>query len=55
VAFVERLLRIGLVMLPGSYLGEAGAGFVRVALVPTLAGCQEAIARLEAAGAGVEP
>jgi acetylornithine aminotransferase len=55
VAFVERLLRIGLVALPGSYLGEAGAGFVRFALVPTLAGCREAIARLEAAGAGVEP
>ena len=55
VAFVERLLRIGLVTLPGSYLGEAGAGFVRFALVPTLAGCHEAIARLEAAGAGVEP
>jgi acetylornithine aminotransferase len=55
VAFVERLLRIGLVVLPGSYLGEAGAGFVRFALVPTLAGCHEAIERLGAAGAGVEP
>jgi len=55
VAFVERLLRIGLVALPGSYLGGAGAGFVRFALVPTLAGCREAIARLEAAGAEVEP
>jgi len=55
IAFVERLLRIGLVTLPGSYLGEAGAGFVRFALVPTLAGCREAVARLEAAGAGAEP
>ena len=55
VAFVERLLRIGLTMLPGSFLGAAGAGFVRVALVPTLAGCREAVARLEAAGAEVEP
>jgi succinyldiaminopimelate transaminase len=54
VAFVERLLRIGLVALPGSFLGAAGAGFVRVALVPTLARCREAVARLEAAGAGVE-
>jgi len=55
VAFVERLLRIGLVALPGSYLGGAGAGFIRFALVPILAGCREAIARLEVAGAGVEP
>ena len=50
VAFVERLLRLGLVSLPGSYLGAGGEGFVRWALVPTLAQCREAIARLEAAG-----
>ncbi len=50
VAFVERLLRLGLVALPGSYLGPGGEGFVRWALVPTLAQCREAIARLEAAG-----
>ncbi len=49
VAFVERLLGLGVVALPGSFLGAAGAGFVRFALVPTLAGCEEAIARLEAA------
>jgi acetylornithine aminotransferase len=55
VAFVERLLRIGLVTLPGSFLGTAGAGFVRVALVPTLARCREAVARLEAAGREVAP
>ncbi len=50
VAFVERLLRLGLVALPGSYLGPGGEGYVRWALVPTLAQCREAIARLEAAG-----
>jgi acetylornithine aminotransferase len=50
VAFVERLMRLGLVSLPGSYLGPGGEGFVRWALVPTLAQCREAIARLEAAG-----
>ena len=55
MAFVERLLRLGLVALPGSFLGAAGAGFVRVALVPTLARCREAVARLEAAGGRVEP
>ena len=50
VAFVERLLGLGLVALPGSYLGPSGEGYVRWALVPTLAQCREAIARLEAAG-----
>jgi acetylornithine aminotransferase len=50
VAFVERLLRLGLVSLPGSYLGPGGEGYVRWALVPTLEQCREAIARLEAAG-----
>ncbi len=54
LAFVERLLRIGLVALPGSFLGAAGAGFIRFALVPTLAECREAIRRLEAAGAALE-
>jgi succinyldiaminopimelate transaminase len=47
VAFVERLMRLGIVALPGSYLGEAGAGFVRWALVPGVEACREAIARLE--------
>ncbi len=50
VAFVERLMRLGLVALPGSFLGAAGAGFVRWALVPPLADCREAITRLEALG-----
>ena len=54
VTFMERLLRIGLVVLPGSFLGAAGAGFVRFALVPTLADCGAAIERLEAAGKEVE-
>jgi acetylornithine aminotransferase len=55
VAFVERLLGLGLVILPGSYLGAAGAGYIRFALVPTLEECREAIARLETAGGGLEP
>ncbi len=54
VAFVERLLGLGLVALPGSFLGAAGAGFVRVALVPTLARCEEALRRLDAAGGNLE-
>lgn len=51
VAFVERLLRIGLVALPGSYLGAPGTGYIRFALVPTLAECGEAVERLRRAGA----
>ncbi|HEY3216210.1 MAG TPA: aminotransferase class I/II-fold pyridoxal phosphate-dependent enzyme [Candidatus Eisenbacteria bacterium] len=45
-AFVESLMRVGVVATPGSYLGEAGAGYVRWALVPTLEQCREAIGRL---------
>lgn len=47
VAFVERLMRIGIVALPGSFLGAAGAGHVRWALVPTVEECREAVLRLE--------
>ncbi|MCC6652852.1 MAG: aminotransferase class I/II-fold pyridoxal phosphate-dependent enzyme [Candidatus Eisenbacteria bacterium] len=46
VAFVEKLLRLGIVTVPGSFLGHGGEGFVRFALVPTLAQCHEAIARM---------
>ena len=53
VAFVRELLRAGVVATPGSFMGEAGAGFVRWALVPTLADCREALTRLDAvAGTG---
>jgi acetylornithine aminotransferase len=48
VAFVEKLLRLGIVCVPGSYLGPGGEGFVRFALVPTLAQCREAIERMAA-------
>jgi acetylornithine aminotransferase len=47
VAFVESLLKLGIVTTPGSFLGPGGEGYVRWALVPTLAQCREAIARLE--------
>ncbi|NOT33250.1 MAG: aminotransferase class I/II-fold pyridoxal phosphate-dependent enzyme [Candidatus Eisenbacteria bacterium] len=48
VAFVEQLMRLGVVVTPGSYLGVGGEGFVRWALVPTLASCEEAVTRLAA-------
>ena len=53
VEFVRRLMRAGVVALPGSFLGAAGAGFVRWALVPTVDECREALGRLDAMrGAG---
>lgn len=51
VGFVERVLRVGVVAMPGSYLGAGGEGFVRWALVPTPEDCREAIARLEGVAA----
>jgi acetylornithine aminotransferase len=46
-ACAERLLRHGVVFAPGSYLGDAGEGYVRIALVPTLEECERAAAILE--------
>jgi succinyldiaminopimelate transaminase len=46
-AAAERLLRRGIVVAPGSYLGEAGEGYVRIALVPALEQCEHAAAILE--------
>ena len=41
-AAAERLLEGGIVVAPGSYLGDAGEGYVRVALVPTVEDCERA-------------
>jgi succinyldiaminopimelate transaminase len=38
----QRLLDRGLILTPGSYFGEAGEGYLRLALVPTLAQCERA-------------
>ena len=46
-ACAERLLAHGIVVAPGAYLGAAGEGYVRVALVPTLAECKRAAEILE--------
>lgn len=40
--FAKRLLESGIVVAPGSYLGEHGEGYVRMALVPTLEECEQA-------------
>jgi succinyldiaminopimelate transaminase len=45
--FSERLLGHGVVVVPGSYFGPAGEGYVRFALVPTEEECAEATALLE--------
>ena len=48
-AFAERLLETGIVVTPGAYLGAAGEGYVRFALVPTEEECARAAALLEQA------
>jgi acetylornithine aminotransferase len=53
VGLVRDLMRVGVVATPGSFMGQAGAGYVRWALVPTLAECRQAIERLDALPAPV--
>jgi acetylornithine aminotransferase len=48
-AFAERLLEHGILVTPGSYLGAAGEGYVRVALVPSEEECARAVEILEGA------
>jgi acetylornithine aminotransferase len=40
--FATRLLDRGVLVAPGAFFGEAGEGYVRVALVPTLGECRRA-------------
>ena len=46
-ALAERLMADGIVLAPGSFFGPAGAGYLRLALVPTLAECERAAERLD--------
>ena len=48
-AFAERLLEHGVLVAPGSYLGAAGEGYFRVALVPSEEECARAVEILERA------
>ncbi len=41
-AFARRLLEHGILLAPGAFFGPAGEGYVRMALVPTLADCERA-------------
>jgi succinyldiaminopimelate transaminase len=45
--FAARLLEHGVAVAPGSYLGPSGEGYVRLALVATLAECERAVEILE--------
>ena len=47
-AWVESLMKKGVVATPGSFMGAGGEGYVRWALVPTLEQCHEALKRIEA-------
>ena len=47
-AFAARLLDRGVLVAPGAFFGGAGEGYVRVALVPTLAECRRAAELLAA-------
>lgn len=46
-AFAERLLEHGVLVAPGSYLGAAGEGYFRLALVPSEEECARAVEILE--------
>jgi succinyldiaminopimelate transaminase len=46
-ALAERLTEEGIVLAPGSFFGPAGAGYLRLALVPPLAECERAAERLD--------
>ncbi|MHB8619833.1 MAG: aminotransferase class I/II-fold pyridoxal phosphate-dependent enzyme, partial [Chloroflexota bacterium] len=46
-AFAGRLLEHGVVVSPGSFFGQAGEGYVRLALVPTIEQCSRAAAILD--------
>ena len=46
-AFALRLLQGGVVVAPGTFFGEPGRGYVRMALVPTLEQCRKAVDLLD--------
>ncbi len=50
---LELLDRADVVVAPGSFFGPEGEGFVRIAMVPTLAECERAAAALDRIFAGV--
>ena len=47
-ALAAEWLEAGVVVAPGSFFGPAGEGYLRLALVPSLADCERAVSRLRA-------
>jgi len=45
--FADVLLQHGMIVSPGTFFGPAGAGYVRIALVPTLDECRRAATILD--------
>ena len=43
VATTDRLLEAGVVVSPGRFFGDGGEGYLRLALVPTLEECEQAV------------
>ena len=43
LAAADRLLEAGIVVSPGTFFGEGGAGYLRLALVPTIEECEAAV------------
>jgi succinyldiaminopimelate transaminase len=48
IAFTDGLLEAGIVVSPGRFFGPGGEGFIRLALVPTVAECTDAADTLRA-------
>jgi aspartate/methionine/tyrosine aminotransferase len=46
-SFATRLLELGVLVAPGSFLGPSGEGFVRFALVPSENECARAVEILQ--------
>jgi succinyldiaminopimelate transaminase len=47
LAYAEQWFELGVLPLPGSWLGAGGKGFLRIALVSSPEDCREAVQRLE--------
>jgi aspartate/methionine/tyrosine aminotransferase len=49
LAVTDRLLDGGVVVSPGRFFGEGGEGYVRLALVPSVEECADAVPVIQAA------
>ena len=49
-AYAARLLDVGIVVSPGGFFGPGNDSWFRIALVPSVSGCEEALERWSAIG-----